>query len=267
LELVKALLNLLTSHPYAILLASALLERVGLPLFLSPVLIGAGALAAGGQMRLDLGFWVALLSCLIGDALWFEMGRKRGDRVLSTLCKISFEPDTCVRKSKVFLEKGASRTIFLAKWLPGVSHIIPAVAGLSGVTRRQFMMANTAGTAFFVLALMLAGYLPVEHIRLVPRIGSVVFEAGLVLVVGNVLVKYVQRRRFFKELYKSRITPQDLRELLEAGTRVVIVDLRHPLDSVADPRVIPGAIRMLPDDVTEKASTLPADEDIVLYCT
>jgi rhodanese-related sulfurtransferase len=48
---------------------------------------------------------------------------------------------------------------------------------------------------------------------------------------------------------------------------VVIVDLRHPLDSLADPRVIPGAIRMLPDDVTEKASTLPAEEDIVLYCT
>lgn len=263
----KAILHLLTSHPYAILLASALLERVGLPLFLSPVLVGAGALAAAGQMRLDLGFWVALLACIIGDALWFEAGRNRGDSVLSTLCKISFEPDTCVRKSKVFLEKGASRTIFFAKWLPGVSHIIPAVAGLGGVSRRQFLMANTGGTAVFVLALMLAGYLPVEHIRLVPRIGSVVFEAGLALVVGNVVVKYVQRRRFFKELYKSRITPQDLRELMDTGTRVVIVDLRHPLDSVADPRGIPGAIRMLPDDVTQRASTLPVDEDVVLYCT
>ncbi len=263
----KSILHLLTSHPYAILLASALLERIGLPLFLSPVLVGAGALAAAGQMRLDLGFWVALLACIIGDVLWFEAGRIRGDSVLSTLCKISFEPDTCVRKSKVFLEKGASRTIFLGKWLPGVSHIIPAVAGLGGVSRRQFLIANTGGTAVFVLALMLAGYLPVEHIRLMPRIGSVVFEAGLALVVGNVLVKYVQRRRFFKELYKSRITPQDLRELIDSGTRVVIVDLRHPLDSIADPRGIPGAIRMLPDDVTQRASTLPVDEDIVLYCT
>jgi membrane protein DedA with SNARE-associated domain len=264
---VKALLHLLTSHPYAILLASALLERVGLPLFLSPVLVGAGALAATGQMRLDLGFWVALISCIIGDALWFEMGRKRGDKVLTTLCRISFEPDTCVRKSKVFLEKGASRTIFFAKWLPGVSHIIPAVAGLGGVSRRQFAVANTLGTAAYILVLMLAGYLPVEHIRVVPRVGSLVFEAGLLLVVGNVIVKYIQRRRFFEQLYESRISPQDLREMMEAGAQIVIVDLRHPLDSVADPRIIPGAIRMLPDDVTEKASTLPADQDIVLYCT
>jgi membrane protein DedA with SNARE-associated domain len=264
---VKALLHLLTSHPYAILLASALLERIGLPLFLSPVLVGAGALAAAGQMRLDLGFWIALLACVIGDVLWFEMGRKRGDSVLSTLCRISFEPDTCVRRSKVFLEKGTSRTIFFAKWLPGVSHIIPAVAGLAGVSRRQFMVANTVGTAVFVLSLMLAGYLPVEHMSVVPRVGSVVFEAGLALLVANVVLKYIQRRRFFSELYKSRITPQDLREMIDSGVKVVIVDLRHPLDSLADPRVIPGAIRMLPDDVTEKASTLPAEEDIVLYCT
>jgi membrane protein DedA with SNARE-associated domain len=264
---VKAFLHLLTSHPYAILLASALLERIGLPLFLSPVLIGAGALAATGQMRLDLGFWVALVACVIGDALWYEMGRKRGDGVLATLCRISFEPDTCVRKSKVFLEKGASRTIFLAKWLPGVSHIIPAVAGLSGVSRKQFAVANTLGTAAYVLALMLSGYLPVEHIRVVPRVGSLVFEVGMVLVLANVIVKYVQRRRFFQELYKSRITPQDLREMMDSGIPVVIVDLRHPLDSVADPRVIPGAIRLLPDDVTAKASMLPPDEDVVLYCT
>ena len=263
----KALLHLLTSHPYAILLFSALLERVGLPLFLSPVLVGAGALAATGQMRLDVGFWAALLACMVGDVLWFEMGRKRGDRVLSTLCRISFEPDTCVRKSKVFLEKGASRTIFFAKWLPGVSHIIPAVAGLGGVSRRQFAMANTLGTAAYVFALMLAGYLPVEHINVMPRVGSLVFEAGLLLVVGNVLVKYVQRRRFFEQLYESRISPQDLREMMEAGARLVIVDLRHPLDSIADPRGLPGAIRMLPDDLTAKASTLPADQDIILYCT
>ena len=224
-------------------------------------------MAAAGQMRLDLGFWIALLACVIGDVLWFEMGRKQGDSVLSTLCRISFEPDTCVRRSKVFLEKGTSRTIFFAKWLPGVSHIIPAVAGLAGVSRRQFMVANTVGTAVFVLSLMLAGYLPVEHLSVVPRVGSVVFEAGLALIVTNVVVKYIQRRRFFRELYKSRITPQDLREMIDAGAKVVIVDLRHPLDSVADPRVIPGAIRMLPDDVTEKASMLPAEEDIVLYCT
>lgn len=263
----KELLHLLTSHPYTVLLASALLERLGLPLFLSPVLVGAGALAAAGQMRFDLGFWVALLACIAGDAVWYEMGRSRGDRVLSLLCRISFEPDTCVRKSKVFFEKGAGRTVFFSKWLPGVSHIIPAVAGMSGVRRQQFFITNVAGSALFVFVLLLMGYLPVEHMHLVPAVGAIVFEGGFVILAANVGVKYVQRRRFLKDLYKSRISPEDLKQMLDAGETFVIVDLRHPLDSVSDPRTLPGAIRMLPEEVSERASDLPSDEEIVLYCT
>ncbi|HSM85509.1 MAG TPA: VTT domain-containing protein [Candidatus Limnocylindrales bacterium] len=263
----KELFHLLTSHPYAVVLLSALLERIGLPLLLSPVLVGAGALAAAGQMRFDAGFWVALIACVAGDSLWYEAGRTRGDSVLSILCRISFEPDTCVRKSKVFFEKGASRTLFFSKWLPGVSHIIPAVAGLSGIEREHFQVTNISGSAVWVLALMMMGYLPVEHMHLVPAVGAIIFEASLVLLAANVGIKYAQRRRFLKELYKSRIAPAELHEMLNEGKKVVIVDLRHSLDSIGDPRVLPGAIRMLPEEVGEKASLLPRDEEIVLYCT
>jgi membrane protein DedA with SNARE-associated domain len=263
----KELLHLLTSHPYVVLLAAALLERLGLPLFLSPVLVGAGALAAADQMRFDIGFWVALVACIAGDAVWYEMGRNRGDRVLSLLCRISFEPDTCVRKSKVFLEKGAGRTVFFSKWLPGVSHIIPAAAGLSGVGREQFFVSNVGGSALFVVVLLLMGYLPVEHMHVVPAVGAIVFEGSLALLAVNVGVKYSQRRRFLKELYKSRISPEDLKQMLDAGEKVVIVDLRHPLDSVNDQRTLPGAIRMLPEDANERAATLPKDQEVVLYCT
>lgn len=263
----KSLLHLLTSHPYVVLLVSALLERIGLPLFLSPVLVGAGALAAVNQMQLDLGFWVAMAACIAGDALWYELGRKRGDRVLSLLCRISFEPDTCVRKSKVFVERGAHRTLFFSKWLPGVSHIIPAIAGLSGIGRQSFLITNVAGTAVFVLALMLAGYIPIARMHLVPAVGAIVFEASLAVLAANVVIKYAQRRRFLKELYKSRITPQELKQMLDSGEPVVIVDLRHALDSVSEPRVLPGAVRMLPDEVEKRAGSLPRNRDIVLYCT
>jgi membrane protein DedA with SNARE-associated domain len=264
---VKALLHLLTSHPYVVLLLSAFLERIGLPLFLSPVLVGAGALAAANQMQLDLGFWVALAACVVGDGFWYELGRRRGNRVLSFLCRISFEPDTCVRKSKIFFERGARRTMFFSKWLPGVSHIIPALAGLSGIGRQSFLIANVAGTAVFIFVLMLAGYLPVARMHLMPAIGAILFEASLVVLAANVGLKYAQRRRFLKELYKSRITPQELKQLLDTGEKVVIVDLRHALDSVGEPRVLPGAVRMLPEDVSERAASLPRNGEIVLYCT
>src|SRR5262249_48794572 len=108
--LMKTLLHAFTGHPYLVLTLSGLLERTGFPLLLPPVRGGAGALAATGQMRFDLALWLALAACVAGDTLWFELGRKKGNSVLTTLCRISLEPDSCVRRSKNFFEKGAART-------------------------------------------------------------------------------------------------------------------------------------------------------------
>jgi len=264
---VKSFLHLVVGHPYLVLLGSGLLERVGAPLLFSPVLVAAGALAAGGHLRFDVAVWIALATCVIGDSLWYEIGRKKGDRVLSMLCRISLEPDSCVRRSKVFFEKGANRTLIFSKWLPGVSHVVPAVAGLSGIEREHFFVMNAAGSALWIVALMLAGYLPVERMHVASAVGPMLFEASLVVLAANVGVKYVQRRQFLKELYKSRITPQDVLQLLDTGEKIVILDLRHPLDSLADPRTLPGAVRVLPNEITSRADMLPKDEEIILYCT
>jgi len=263
----KTLLHALASHPYLILMLSGLLERTGFPLLLSPVLVGAGALAATGAMRFDLALWLALAACVAGDTLWFELGQKRGSSVLSTLCRISLEPESCVRRSKSFFEKGAVRTLLFSKWLPGLSHVIPAVAGLSGIERRRFFVLNVAGSALWIFVLMLAGYLPVERIHVASAVGPIAFEAGLLLVIGNVGYKYVQKRRFLRELDKARIAPEELRGMLNAGEKVIIVDLRHPLDSVTDPRTLPGALRILPDELVGRAGSLPKSQEIVLYCT
>ncbi len=263
----KSILNLLVSHPYIVLLTSGLLERTGAPLLFSPVLVAAGSLAAAGQMRFDVALWIALIACVVGDTLWYELGRKKGDSVLSILCRISFEPDSCVRRSKLFFEKSTNRTLLFSKWLPGVSHVVPAVAGLSGVERQHFFLTNLAGSALWIVVLMLAGYLPVERIHVASAVAPLIFEASLAVLAGNVGIKYLQRRRFLKELYKSRITPEEVRQMVESGTAMVILDLRHPLDSVVDPRTLPGAIRVLPEEVTSRADTLPKDEEIILYCT
>lgn len=47
----------------------------------------------------------------------------------------------------------------------------------------------------------------------------------------------------------------------------MIVDLRHPLDFLAVPRTLPNALRMNPDEVTKRWAELPANRDIVVYCT
>src|SRR6478672_5517628 len=260
-------MQLVVGHPYLVLLTSGLLERIGAPLLFSPVLVAAGALAAGGHLRFDVAVWIALATCVLGDTLWYEIGRKKGDRVLSMLCRISLEPDSCVRRSKVFFEKGANRNLIFSTWLPGVSFVVPAVAGRSAIERQHFFVMNSTGSALWFVVLMLAGYLPVERLHVASAVGPMLFEASLVVLAANVGIKYMQRRQFLKELYKSRITPQDVLQLIDTGTKIVILDLRHPLDSLADPRTLPGAVRVLPNEVTSRADVLPKDQEIILYCT
>jgi membrane protein DedA with SNARE-associated domain len=267
---VKSLLQIVTAHPYVVLFLAGLLERVGFPLLFSPVVIGAGALSAIGQMRFDLAVWIALLASIPGDLLWYELGRSKGDSVLSFLCRISFEPDSCVRRSKLRFEKGATRTLLFSKWIPGISHVVPTISGVIRIERERFLLTDTLGTALWIVVMMMIGYVPLQQARglgLAPAIAPIIFEAGIVLLLGNAGVKYIRKQRFIRELYKARITPQELLLLINSHEKVLIVDLRHPLDSLTDPRVLPGAVRMLPEEVTSKVPALPKNEEIILYCT
>jgi len=102
--------------------------------------------------------------------------------------------------------------------------------------------------------------------------GALRLGERLVLVLGGALAAYIlgklwQRRRFLRVLRMARITPEDLKRRIDAGEEVVIVDLRHPLDLETAPYLIPGAMRLSPDDVEHRHSEIPRDRDIVLYCT
>ena len=233
----KSLIHVVMGHPYLVLLASGLLERIGFPLLFSPVLVGAGALAAAGKMRLDVAVWLALITCIVGDTAWYELGRKKGDSVLSLLCRISFEPDTCVRRSKIHFEKSASRTLFFSKWLPGVSHIVPAVAGLSGIERDRFFTANVAGSMLWIIVLVLTGYLPVEN-------AEVFLGININILLGSaVLVEVVFTRPGVGRLIVEGIISGDFQMvqvliMFYAGSVVIINLLVDITYSLVDPRIV-----------------------------
>ena len=56
------------------------------------------------------------------------------------------------------------------------------------------------------------------------------------------LHRWRERERFIEQVKGDRITPDELKHQLESGERVVIIDLRHPLDVLTDPRTLPGAL-------------------------
>jgi rhodanese-related sulfurtransferase len=82
----------------------------------------------------------------------------------------------------------------------------------------------------------------------------------------------VQRRRFLAELRGLRLEPEQLLTMIDEAEREgqpspFIIDLRHPLDVLTDPEVLPGALRIGPDELRLHRDEIPSDREIVLYCT
>jgi hypothetical protein len=49
--------------------------------------------------------------------------------------------------------------------------------------------------------------------------------------------------------------------------RVLLYDVRQPLDFLAHPEIIPGATRIAPKDITEQTASFSRDQNSVIYCT
>ena len=85
--------------------------------------------------------------------------------------------------------------------------------------------------------------------------------------IGYVLYRWRERERFIAQVKGDRITPDELKHLLESGERPFIVDLRHPLDVLTDPRTLPGAVQIPPEELRARRSEITRDGEIVLFCT
>ena len=65
----------------------------------------------------------------------------------------------------------------------------------------------------------------------------------------------------------ARVTPEELRQKLQAGGNVVVVDLRGAAEKSVDAVKLPGALQMSPDELQRRYTEIPADRDLVLYCS
>jgi len=264
-------LEFLIRHGYVVLLGWVFAEQLGLPLPSLPVLLAAGALAGSGQ----LSFWASLLlvaiSAVAADFLWYFLGRKKGARVLRLICKISLEPDSCVRRTEGLFSKQGARSLLLAKFVPGLGTVAPPLAGIFHMRPRKFLLFDGLGSLIWGLSILGTGFIFSQQIEEIAERASALGGWLLVLLLSAftayIVWKFLARQKFLRELRIARITATELKQKMDTGEEVAIVDLRHSLDFEADPESIPGALRIDAKELEEKGERLPHDREIILYCT
>ncbi len=264
------ILEFLVRHGYSLVFAWVFIEQAGLPIPSAPLLLAAGALSGTRQMNLWLAITIAVCAAVASDSVWYELGRRKGVRVLQLLCRISLEPDSCVRRTQVSFGKNGARVLLVAKFIPGLNAMASPLAGIIRMGWRRFVLFDALGALLWSSAFMITGYVFSGELERIAAHAAYLGEWLLVLVLaafaGYIGWKFYNRQRFLRKLKIARITPEELKGKIDAGEDIIIVDLRHALDFEAQPETILGALHMDAAELEEAHEAIPRDREIVLFC-
>jgi len=263
-------------YAYLIIFLWVLVEQIGIPIPSVPVLLTAGTLSATHRVS-----WIAitlamLLGCIVADTIWFALGRRYGNSVLKLLCRFSFEASTCVSKTEGYFTRRGAVTLLFAKFVPGLSTVAAPIAGQTGMSLPRFLAWDLAGSFIwgeaFILAGRFFGDIAKKSAPFFAWLGHFAIVIFVLMVLGFLAHRIWKQRKFLQQVRELRLEPTELKTMLDIAETnhtppPFIVDLRHPLDYLPDPRVLPGALRIGPNELKQHSEIIPRDRDVILYCT
>jgi membrane protein DedA with SNARE-associated domain len=264
-------LAFLVRHGALILFVILFIEQMGFPLPAIPFLLAAGALIATGEMNWAVVLGSAALGCLLADLIWYQLGRARGTRVLGFLCRISLEPDSCVRRTQDTFSRYGMRAIVGAKFVPGLSTVMPPLAAIFHVPIRRFLFFDGLGCVLYPAVISSLGFIFSDQLLGILRALGKIGHGAIVVLAGllgaYIGYKYFQRQRLLRKLRTARISVDELHRRQEAGEDLLVVDLRSAADLRNDPFIIKGALHVHLHELERRHVEIPRDRDVVLYCS
>jgi membrane protein DedA with SNARE-associated domain len=266
-----ALTDLLAEHGLTLVFANVLVAQLGLPIPALPMLVVAGALVADGTLSFAALAAVVVTASLLGDTPWYFAGRQYGYRILRTLCRISIEPDSCVKQTETIFTRWGPPSLIVAKYIPGFSTVAPPLAGTMGVGFPRFVGYSAAAALLWAAVPVAGGFFLRNEVEWLlaslEAMGAGAFAIVVALVVAYIAVKAIQRWLLIRFLRMVRINVTDLRAMMDEEHAPVIFDVRSPLAREADPRRIPGAITAELDTMERMLERVPPLREVVVYCS
>jgi membrane protein DedA with SNARE-associated domain/rhodanese-related sulfurtransferase len=262
------ILTLIEHYGLAAVFVNVLVEQMGVPIPAYPTLIVTGALLQRSGFSTPALLITAVVAALIADVAWYAAGRRFGRTVMSTLCRISLSPDSCVRQTESIYLRWGAPSLLVAKFIPGFASVGSALAGTLGTRYRAFLFFDCLGAALWAGSAIWLGTLfstTVDDLLNVldnlGKWGVLLIAFALAAFVAN---KWWQRNRFIKSLRMARISVDELHQLRNTGTNMVIVDVR-PVLAQQEGR-IPGAVTVSMETMHEFELDMPADVEVIVYC-
>jgi len=264
---------LVARHGYLLVGVIVFAESIGLPVPAALALIAGGTAASSGTLKLPVVLIIAVLVMLLGDSLLFLAGRYTGWALLGLLCRTSLNPETCILRSAESFYKRGKTTLLFAKFIPGINTMAPPLAGSMKMPIQQFLKLDLAGSALYVSAYCLGGFLfrdfiysMTDRVQMAKHAIEMLLLAGFVLFVAYRIWAY---RKYTRPGMAPRVPVEEVARRLQAeeAADIINADVRSHGYYDAQSARIKGSIRLEPNNLAEELKVLPRDNDIFLYCT
>src|SRR5690606_19451681 len=136
-------------------------------------------------------------------------------------------------------------SLILAKYIPGFAAVSTTLAGESGVSLRRFIFYDGLGAALWAGGAVALGAIFHEAVEAVlielDQLGHIALLLLSAAIAAFVMLKWWQRRSFLEQIRMSRISIDELAQLLDSGSAATILDVRSPERRAAS-GWIPGSI-------------------------
>lgn len=182
---------------YALVFALVFCEDA---LFFGFVLPGETAAVLGGvlagQDKVSV-YWLAalvVLAAVAGDSVGYEIGRRYGTRILDTRALRGHRGR--IDRARGLIRRRGPAAVFLGRFIAFFRALMPALAGISKMPYRVFLLFNALGGLVWGVGFVLLGYFAGAAYQQVQKTaGTVVAVVVAVVVVAAVVGWQVRRHR------------------------------------------------------------------------
>lgn len=167
---------------------------------------------AAGKLRVFTTLGLLITFCVLADLIWYETGRRGGEKVLHFIHRFTRDPDFHDRRAKRIFARYGLPLLLVAKFVPGLDAVSSPLAGISRTSRVRFLAFDAVGAGLYACVYGGLGYLFSNDLD---RAAAYVSRAGTFLVVLAVVgicayiayYKLVQRHRLTRQSRRVRIAP------------------------------------------------------------
>jgi membrane protein DedA with SNARE-associated domain/rhodanese-related sulfurtransferase len=269
------MVEFLARHGYWLLFVSVLGRQACLPVPANLLLVAAGALAGLGKLNLAGIIVFPVTAFLLADMAWYAAGRRWGGRTLEFICGATRDPSACVGMISARFSRHGVRLLLVSKFIIGMDAVAAPMSGISRTGIRRFLVFDALGAILWSSVYSALGYVFSDQLDYVAeytaKLGRLLALLGIAGVGAMIILRLIRWYRFLRKFRLARITPEELKEKLDTGARMLVLDLQDGLSQEQELVAIPGAVRIDPGLLRQymkqyRNVDLGTDREVVLYC-